>query len=212
MNYWDELMGDDDHAANYMATYGEGPGTETRNTLELFLNDGESLLDVGCGPGWNMDHFVQQGPELSRYKGVDYATRFVRVDNQRLKDQHLQDYTTMIIDKFELQDCRDLEEEDESWDVVLVQDCIEHTDGYVKPVNEALRVAKKRVITTFWHMSDTGEEKINDDGNDGYGGYYLRPKYEEFLDTLGYIWVHHQIIDKAGKPRDYYIIDKEEPK
>jgi hypothetical protein len=32
-NYWDTLMGDDDHAATYMETYGEGPGAPTRHEL-----------------------------------------------------------------------------------------------------------------------------------------------------------------------------------
>lgn len=210
MNYWDLLMGDDEHAASYMTTYGEGPGTITRKTLEAFVNDGESLLDVGCGPGWNMDHFAQSEVKLRKYKGVDYSERFVRVTNKRIKDEHTRNFTDMIIKPFELQDCRDLKEDNLSWDVVLVQDCLEHTNGYEKPMAEALRVAKKRVIVTFWHLSESADhdEHINDDGDDGYGASYSRPKWEAYLDTLGYTWMHHQIMDSMPKVRDYYIIDK----
>lgn len=211
MNYWDELMGDDDHAASYMATYGEGPGAITRETLGHFIEAGETVIDVGCGPGWNMDHFAQFGPDIEAYKGVDYSERFVRVANQRLEGENTQDHTNIKIHPFELQDCRDLKEEDGSWDVVVIQDCLEHTNGYEKPMEEALRVAKKRVIAVFWHM-DENNEHINDDGNDGYGATYARPKWEKYLDSLGHAWFHHQIMDTKPKPRDYYIIDKEEPK
>jgi ubiquinone/menaquinone biosynthesis C-methylase UbiE len=40
----------------------------------------------------------------------------------------------------------------DEYDVVIMQDALEHTNGYEKPVREALRVAKKRAIFTFWHL------------------------------------------------------------
>lgn len=206
MNYWNKLIEDEEHAATYMLTYGEGPGTETRHTLSNFVNIGESVLDVGCGPGWNMDHFAEYGPRLKRYKGVDYASLFVKVANDRRKQKFDSDYAL----PFELQDCRDLTEPDSSWDVVIIQDCLEHTNGYEKPVAEALRVARKRVIVAFWHLMDKEEDNpINDDGDDGWGAWYSRPKWETYLDGLTYPWYHEQIIDHQGKPRDFYIISKD---
>lgn len=210
-NYWDKLMGDDAHAAEYMATYGEGPGFETRHTVGSFINEGESVLDVGCGPGWNMDHFAQFGPALSVYKGVDYSQRFVRVANKRL-DNHLdENFTTIQILPFEKQDCRELREDDGSYDVVVLQDCLEHTDGYRVPVLEALRVARKRVIVSFWHMTEN-DDHINDDGDDGYGAWYSRGPWEEFLDkVLRYNWMHYEIEPEGRNHKwDFYIIEKED--
>lgn len=222
MNFWDDLMGDDAHAAEYMLTYGEGPGAETRHTLGSFVNNEETVLDVGCGPGWNFEHFIEHGPHLRNYKGIDYSERFVRVANERIKRT---DHPTLLpeFDKlvreghmtiFELGDARNIQEPDESWDVVILQDCLEHTNGYEKPITEALRIARKRVIITFWHMVENQEgEHLNDDpednAKDGWGYWYARPRWETFLDTLPYAWFHHQITD--NKPRDYYIIDKDEP-
>lgn len=206
MNYWDKLMGSDEGAADYMMSYGEGPGSALRNYISDLINDGESVLDVGCGPGWNLDHFTQFGPTVSQYKGLDYSERFVRVANQRwaTNDAHQ-------IPPFAVGDVRDIKEPDSSWDVVLVQDCLEHTNGYKKPLQEALRVAKKRVIITFWHLDDDDNPHINDDGDDGWGAWYDKRQWEAHLDDLGLHWLHDRIPRKDAH-HDIYIIEVENGK
>lgn len=203
MNYWDQLLGDDDHAASYMATYGEGPGFGLRHHISNFINVGESVLDVGCGPGWNMEQFAEYGPRLKRYKGVDYSERFVRVANERRKQKFDTEYAL----PFEKQDCRNLKEPDNSWDVVILQDVLEHTNGFEEPVFEAMRVARKRVIVTFWHLTEN-DDHINDDGDDGWGAWYSRPAWEKFLDFIGVHWLHDEI-EANNRKRDVYVIDKE---
>lgn len=204
-NYWDNLMETDENAGEYMISYNEGPGSDTRHTLSNFIEIGESVLDVGCGPGHNLQHFLEYGPYLKKYKGVDYAVRFVRAANERRKQQRIStDYAL----PFEVQDCRDLKEPDNSWDVVIIQDCLEHTNGYEKPVTEALRVARKRVIVTFWHLTEN-DDHINDDGDDGYGAWYSRPRWETFLDSLGFSWFHVASEPDANRHHDFYIIEKE---
>lgn len=199
-NFWDDLMGDDENAMMYMQSYGEGVGSDTRHTLGAFIEDNESLLDAGCGPGWNYEHFAEHGPILSDYKGTDYSERMIRGCKMKYPEGN-----------FEVQDARDIKEKDNSWDVVLLQDIVEHTNGYEKPIEEALRVAKKRVIVTFWHLTEN-DDHINDDGKDGYGAWYSRPKLEKYLDTLGYTWMHTESDPEANRQHDFYVIDKEEPK
>lgn len=203
MNYWDNLMQTDEGAAVYMESYGEGVGSETRHTIGSFINDGETVLDVGCGPGWNFDHFMQHGPQVSGYKGLDYSVRFVRVSNQRV--MKVADTKT---GPFYKGDCRDLKEPDSSWDVVLLQDILEHTNGYEISIQEALRVAKKRVIVSFWHLTEN-DDHINNDGNDGYGAWYSRPKWETFLNSLPYIWFDTESSPEANRKHWFYVIDKE---
>lgn len=201
-NFWDNLMGDDASAAVYMLTYGEGPGCETREVVSSFINDGESVLDVGCGPGWNIDHFMEKGPAVVQYKGVDYSERFVRVATKRWQNKEGFD------PQFELGDCRHLREDNGSYDVVILQDVLEHTNGYEKPVKEALRVARKRVIVTFWHLGD-GNAHINDDGDDGYGAWYSRPEWELFLNDLPYPWYDTESSEAANRKHWFYVIEKE---
>lgn len=210
-NFWDNLMETDEQAGDYMVSYGEGPGSDTRMMFAHFVEDGESVLDVGCGPGWNMDHFAQFGPALSAYKGVDYSIRMVRAANRRLARRLDENFTTIQMLPFELQDCRQLKEDAGSYDVVIIQDCVEHTNGYETPVLEALRVARKRVIVTFWHLTEN-DDHINDDGDDGYGAWYSKAPWEKFLDDLGYAWFHEETKEGANRHHDYYIIDKGEPK
>lgn len=200
-NYWDKLMGTDEGAANYMASYGEGPGFDTRQFISNFINDGERVLDVGCGPGWNLDHFQQYGPQIGGYRGLDYSERFIRVANLRHKADHNQ--------RFRVGDARSLKEPDGSWDVVLLQDILEHTNGYEKPVKEALRVARKRVIISFWHLTMDDNEHTNDDGDDGYGSWYNGHKWEAFLNSLPYPWMDDEIHPEGRNHSwHFYIINK----
>lgn len=209
MNYWDKLMGTDEGAAQYMETYGEGPGCATRFIIGSFIKDGESVLDVGCGPGWNFDHFMKFGPAISMYRGLDYSKRFVKVANNRVKK-----IAKTSTGPFKLGDVRNINEVNFSWDVVILQDVLEHTDGYKEPVKEALRVARKRVIITFWKSFRTKDDgdQINIDGDDGFGSNYEQGPWEEFLNKTGYKWRKTETGTDANRHHYFYIIDKEEGK
>jgi len=214
MNFWDNLMGSDEVAGEYMLSYGEGPGAETRRQLGNFINDGETVLDVGCGPGWNLDHFVDHGPKIKKYLGLDYSERFVRGATLRAVGK-IHEFVESGIEfgedpPYQKGDVRNIEQPDSSWDVVIMQDVLEHTNGYEKPVKEAVRVMKKRAIFTFWHLMDKEEDNpVNDDGDDGWGAWYSKSKFEKYLDTLDLHWLHHQFNYPANRVRDFYIVDKE---
>lgn len=191
-------METDEHAATYMLSYGEGPGTPLRFKIGEYLKPEEWVLDVGCGPGWNFDHFLQHGPSVY-YRGMDYSDRFVRVASERVSPLQI----------FKLGDVREIPEPDDSFDVVIFQDVLEHTNGYMKPIDEAIRVARKRIIVTFWHLMDKDEDNdVNDDGNDGWGAWYSKPKWERFLDSLPYSWTHERLPRKDAF-HDLYCINLE---
>ncbi len=198
-NFWDDHMGSVEVASVYMEGYGEGVGSDTRRTIGAFINDGETLLDVGCGPGWNYAHFKKFGPIVSRYKGIDYSRYMIKGAKKKYPGA-----------EFAMGDCRHLDEQNDSWDVVLLQDVLEHTNGYERPVREALRVARKRVVITFWHLGgNEGREHINDDGNDGWGAWYDKERWELYLDKLGYHWMADDSREGANRKHWFYIIEKE---
>lgn len=195
-NFWDVLMADDEHAAEYMLTYNEGPDSPLRHKIASYLKPEEWVLDVGCGPGWNFDHLQQFGPSVY-YRGMDYSERFVRVASKRVKPMKI----------FKLGDVRNIPEDDKSFDVVIFQDVLEHTNGYEKPLEEAIRVARKRIIVSFWHLMDKDEDNpVNDDGNDGWGAWYSKPKWEKYLESLNIKWSHERIPRKDAF-HDVYLLE-----
>lgn len=195
LKFWEDNFTDED-AAVYMDNYGEGVGTDTRKKLSKLIDKGSSVLDVGCGPGWNFDHFLEYGPSV-KYRGIDYSKRFVRVANKRTGTK-----------VFKVGDARNLEEPNDAFDVVILQDILEHTDGYEIPVKEAIRVANKRVVITFWHLKNEDDPHINNDGGDTWGSWYDKREWENFLNKLGYPWQHDYMFFN-NHDRDFYIIDKD---
>lgn len=194
--YWEDFF-TDESAATYMADYGEGIGSPLRHKIGSLLKQEERVLDVGCGPGWNFDHFLKHGPSVY-YRGTDYSERFIRVANQRTG-----------INIFKVGDVRHIEEPDGSFDVVIMQDCLEHTDGYEKPLQEALRVATKRVVITFWHLQDEDDPHINVDGGDTFGAWYDKREWENHLISLNLNWYHEEMPRKQQDTKwDIYVIDK----
>lgn len=194
MNYWNKLMESPEQAAQYMDSYGEGVGFALRVKLSKLIQ-GKSVLDVGAGPAWNYKQF-----KGVKYKALDYASYFVEGVKKKWPE----------ID-YELGDVRDILEDDGSWDTVIVQDCLEHTNGYEEPLKEALRVASQRVIVTFWHLTEDDDHiNINPAENDldGWGAWYSQGKWEKFLNKLKYPWIHESIMTGNHK-RDIYIIDKD---
>lgn len=196
LNLWDKIANTPEEASMYMGTYGEGADAGTRTVLVSLINDGESVLDVGAGPAWNYERFRRDLPNV-KYRGLDYSR--VMVEGAKLK------YPEADI---EVGDVRDIPEADNSWDVVILQDVLEHTNGYEKPLEEALRVARKRIIVSFWHLAEMDDPHINDDGDDGWGAWYDKREWEKFLDSLNVYWLHDQI-DFNNRARDYYVIDLE---
>lgn len=191
-------MGDDEHAAEYMLTYGEGPGSPLRHKIASYLKPEEWVLDVGCGPGWNFDHLQQFGPAVY-YRGRDYSERFIRVASERVKPLKI----------FKVGDVRKIDEPDGHFDVVILQDVLEHTNGYEQPVKEALRVARRLVIVTFWHLTEN-DDHINDNPEendlDGWGAWYSQGKWEKYIDLLNIKWTHERLPRKDAY-HDIYILE-----
>ena len=193
MGYWEDEF-TDESASTYMATYGEGVGFELRHKIASLLVPGEWVLDVGCGPGWNFDHFLEYGPSVC-YRGIDASKRFVKVALERVKPLNI----------FKHGDVRRIPEKDKSFDVVILQDVLEHTNGYKKPLREALRVARRLVIVTFWHLEDSDTPHINDDGDDTWGAWYDKREWEKHLKSLGNDWTHERL-EIGGRNRDVYTV------
>lgn len=201
--FWNEEF--DDHGS-YMESYGEGIGSATRKTIFKYVNQEESLLDAGCGPGWNLPHGREVEGWVGKYKGTDFASKFIDACREK--------YGESVDHSWEVQDARAMTEPDESWDVVLLQDIVEHTNGYEKPILEALRVAQHKVIVTFWRSlseSDEDDVKQSKPEFDDWGSSYSRPKLEKWLLDLvsdGKITGWHSDACDENRHHDFYVLVK----
>jgi len=117
-----------------------------RNKIIELINDGESLLDVGCATGGTYDHIRHETDKKIKYKGVDYASKFIQ-HRKRLRPEA----------EWEVQDARYLKEKDNSWDVVLHFGAMDNTTGIKRAIREAKRVAKRLVIIIFWAQKNEQE-------------------------------------------------------
>lgn len=175
-NYWE----------TFEKTYQMGPQKHRIYLLDLLRQKGvESILDVGCGTGpiyqlisedliptnsesrWNFD-----------YKGVDYSRSMIEVCNKEFPKGN-----------FEVQDARDLDEDDNSWDCVLLLHCLDHLDDYKSAIAEAARVAKRYVCIVLWRPFVKGDNRLNDrnmygkeEGEEPWDDTYLHEYNKEKLE------------------------------
>ena len=109
--------------------------------LDLLEERGiKTLLDVGGGTMPIFELIINADDKWNFiYKGTDYS--FAMVDTAKEMFPH---------GKFEVQDARNLNEKDNSWDCVLLMHALDHIDDYQSVIREAARVTKKYVCIILW--------------------------------------------------------------
>lgn len=166
--YWDNI--DAEH-------YGYGINFAGKKLVAQLLGDKkDSILDAGCGNGLVYKGIKESGWQ-GKYKGIDYSHNFIDYCKKTYPEA-----------EWELGDINKLNEADESYDVVLLFHCIEANNNYEKPIREALRVAKEKVIVVFWkglHPS-WEKDKVETLKPEGYTSQYSATKFFAFLKELGY--------------------------
>ncbi len=143
-NYWEKEF---TPHTNYMIAEKENEYWIIRSEIFKYLKEGDSVLDVGCACGDNLEFSEKIGKKID-YKGVDYAEDFILENKKRRPDI-----------SWQVMDARYLEEKDQSYDVVILYDVLDNLEGWEKAIDEALRVAKKRVIIVMWMDSKMKEKK-----------------------------------------------------
>ena len=116
----------------------------------------ETLLDVGCGTGPIYDLIVNQDDtyapwdNIIAYKGVDYSWRMIETCKREFP-----------YGEFAVGDARHLDEEDNSWDCVLLMHCLDHLDDYTLAIKEAVRVSSKYICICLWRSFVTEGTRLN---------------------------------------------------
>jgi ubiquinone/menaquinone biosynthesis C-methylase UbiE len=111
-------------------------GSVSRSKLARIRQDaGESVLDVGCGPGLYLEALAGLGFKVT---GVDASSVFV---NQAAK-------TGAHVETIDLQREKLTLFEDAAFETVLMLDILEHVSNDVELLKDGFRVCKKNVIIT----------------------------------------------------------------
>lgn len=151
-DYWQNQFREHD---NYMiSNHADFVGSVPNDTKEFylirehileFINNNDSVLDVGCASGGTYLHIKDFSFKKIKYKGIDYVENFIESCKKRHPEAN-----------WEVSDARDLIENDKSWDVVLLYDTLDYLMNpdrplkWKKAIDEAVRVAKKRIIIVIW--------------------------------------------------------------
>jgi glycosyltransferase involved in cell wall biosynthesis/SAM-dependent methyltransferase len=128
-----------------------------RRLASVVIRFGNSLLDVGCGPGALWKHFVPYSQRLS-WTGTD-------VTGNMLSVAHLLFPSVPLVQS----DVGDLPFGDGSYDVVLIRHVLEHLPAWLmeRALAEAVRVARRAVVLDFYlppkasNISRTGRVSQN---------------------------------------------------
>jgi len=138
-NYWENEFDGQEH---YMTAYDYNEYAQIRRIIFNYVDENDQVLDVGCASGNSLELGESTGKKFM-YKGVDYTKSFIEACHKRRPD----------VD-WEVQDARKLLETDKSWDEVILYDVLDNLDGWETAIDEAIRVARKRIVITMWKDKD----------------------------------------------------------
>jgi len=135
------------------------PSSKTSNRpalAELLVGLGDSLLDVGCGPGAVWQYFESHRPRFS-WAGADVTHRMLSVAHD------LHPSVPMCVT-----DAGNLPFSDARFDVVLLRHVLEHLPQWLmeRALSEAMRVAQRAVVIDFYvppkAVGNSSTEKVGD--------------------------------------------------
>jgi len=146
----------------------------------LSLCDGKTVLDVGSGLGWGVNIVSDKA---DRVYGIDNSKEVIKFCNDNNPKENV---------VFKCMDCRQLEFEDNSVDVVLLMEVIEHftlEDGY-KVISEISRVLTSTGVlvgTTYIASSEEDRQKcITTATNDYHFRIYTKEEISRLFFTFFY--------------------------
>ncbi len=112
--------------------------------------EGIKVLDIGCGGGLACEFLAKRGANVS---GIDLSLNSIKVAQEHAKKSNLQiDYQCGVAE--------DLPYEENTFDVVVCFDVLEHVEDWEKVICEIYRVLNKNGIFLFDTINKTFKSKF----------------------------------------------------
>ena len=160
----------------------------------------KSVLDIGCGSGPNYKMILDQGIDI-KYKGTDVTHRWVDYCKKQWPDA-----------EWEIQDVREIPEEDNSWDCLLLVHIIDHIKEHEKAIKELHRVTSRLVILDIWRpfttTSDTRIQSRNEWGGkweDTWLVTYNQKQLEDIFNKVGFEIIYTKNFPKCVKDHHSFV-------
>jgi len=134
-------------------------GASNRQALaEMLVRLGDSLLDVGCGPGALWRYFESYGPRFS-WAGADVTQAMLSMAHSLFPDVPVS-----------LTDAGCLPFSGGRFDVVLLRHVLEHLPQWLmeRALSEAMRVARRTVVVDFYVPPSVGENSCTQRVGDNF--------------------------------------------
>jgi len=171
---------------------------QAMEVLAPYFDQGDSLLDVGCGSGYFF-HSVQQVNLSVNYHGIDASRTLIEL-GQKIMPQ-------FGLPKGNLRHQR-IEDTDGCFDHVVCINVLSNIDNYHKPLERMLKMAKKSVLIRE-SMSDHCEYSyVKDNYLDSnvdlkvYVNTYSVSSVMKFMQSYGYKTMSIEDEYTQGKPED----------
>mgnify|MGYP002824381183 CR=1 FL=1 len=146
------------YGANQEATLGEIAVRYLEiNEINRHLDHGKKILDVGCGNGYTTKIFAKN--YKSKIFGIDYAPEMIEIAKQNIVESELFGEV-----QFNVQDCLDLNYQNNYFDVIYTERCIQNLPELKlqeHAILELLRVLKPGGKLILIECSKTGLLKLN---------------------------------------------------
>lgn len=175
ITYWE--------SEDFSRPYQMGEQKHRSYMLDLLKRKGvATLLDDGCGtaPIYQLITENEEGrwDNITKYKGTDYSRTMIETCKEQFPHGD-----------FEVQDARDLMENDDTWDCVLLMHALDHLDNYQAAIKEAARVSNKYVCIILWRGFVNDGTNLNprnrygkEEGEPDWQDTYLQEYSQESLD------------------------------
>jgi len=141
--------------------------------LSKYLKNNFKILDICCGAGRYYKVIVEDLKLIpnSNYVGIDNSEGMLLESKRRYKKGD-----------FRNGDAYDLEFKNQSFDMCLLMDVIQHVPDYKHIVKEMFRVSKKYMIFVTWWTD--GEEIDKNANSEKISKHINKPMFIKFLKTL----------------------------
>lgn len=164
----------------------------TINLKKLQLEQGDSLLDVGCGEGRHVIHACLEYNVLGI--GVDLSLRDLHIANERFAP--FANYNTNCHFSLQQTDATHLPFADNSFDKIICSEVLEHIENYIGVLQEIKRVLKPNGILGVSVPRAWPEKicwKLSDEYHQVEGGHiriFDAQRLRKDIEALGFTFTH----------------------